>query len=73
MAIHNLKEKLTLKLELDGGMVEGKQKYIGKSFSQIKPDAEDQGLYNTASALSGLQTKDLINVKKIETSSIWSD
>ncbi|MFA5575920.1 MAG: DUF1659 domain-containing protein [Tissierellaceae bacterium] len=73
MAIGNLKEKMTLRLELDGGMVEGKQKILPRSFSQIKADANDEALYSTAVALSGLQTKDLLKVKRIEVTSLWED
>lgn len=73
MAIQTLKEKLTLRLELDGGIVDGKQKVKAKSFTQIKSSAEDEALYNTASILSGLQEKDLIKVKKIETTSIFNE
>lgn len=73
MAIENFKEKMTLRLELDGGIVDGKQKVVPKSFSQIKADADDEALHNTAVALSGLQTRDLLKVKKIEVTSIWED
>lgn len=73
MAIGNLKEKMTLRLELDGGMVEGKHKILPRSFSQIKADANDEALYSTAVALSGLQTKDLLKVKRIEVTSLWED
>ena len=73
MAIKNLKEKTTLKLELDGGIVDGKQKFVSKSFSQIKTDAEDQNLHSTALAISQLQARDLINVKKLEVTSIWDE
>ena len=73
MAIQTLKEKLTLRLELDGGIVDGKQKIKGKSFTQIKPTAEDEALYNTASVLSSLQSKDLLKVKKVETTSIFNE
>ena len=70
MAILANKEKLTLRLELDGGMVEGKQKVNTKSFTQIKTTAEDQALFNTASAIAGLQEKNLLKVKRVEVTSI---
>lgn len=73
MAIENLKERTTLRLEFDGGMVDGKQKLIPKSFSQIKTTASDDELYNTATALANLQNKDLMKVKKIEVSSLWEE
>ncbi len=73
MAIQTIKEKMTLKLEMDGGIVEGKQKVDSKSFSQIKTTAIDEDLYNTATAISGLQEKNLLKVKKIETTDLISE
>lgn len=73
MAIQTLKEKSTLRLELDGGIVNGKQKVNLKSFAQIKTTAEDEALYNTASIISELQERDLLEVKKIETTSIFQE
>ena len=70
MAIQATKEKLTLRLELDGGMVDGKRKVNSKSFTQIKTSAEDQALFNTASVIAALQEKDLLNVKRVEITSI---
>ena len=70
MAIQVNKEKLTLRLELDGGIVDGKQKVKGKSFTQIKTTAADEALLNTASVMASLQEKDLLKVKKVETTSI---
>lgn len=70
MAINTLKEKLVLRLELDGGMVAGRQKITSKSFSAIKTDATDENLYTTAESLAGLQEKDLMKVKKVETTNL---
>jgi len=70
MAIQSIKEKITLKLELDGGIVAGKQKINSKSFTQIKTAAEDTALYTTATAIAGLQDRDLVKVKRIETVSL---
>ena len=66
MAIKTIKEKTNLKLELDGGMVGDKQKVISKSYSKVKTDALDEALYQTAVALQTLQSKDILNVKKVE-------
>lgn len=73
MAIQNLKEKTTLRLEFDGGVVAGKQKISPKSFAQIKTTADDTALYNTATVISGLQEKNLLNVKRIEVTSIFEE
>ncbi len=70
MTIQAKKEKLTLRLELDGGIVEGKQKVNTKSFTQIKTTAEDEALFNTASVIAGLQEKDLLRVKRVEITTI---
>lgn len=66
MATVSVKEKTNLKLELDGGIVDEKQKIIMKSFSKVKTDALDEEVYDTALALQGLQQKDLLGVKKTE-------
>lgn len=70
MAIRNIKEKTNLKLELDGGIVDEKQKFISKTYSKIKTDALDEELYETAVALQTLQSKDLLNVKRVEEMSL---
>lgn len=73
MAIQSIKEKITLRLELDGGVVDGKQKIDSKSFTKIKATAIDENLHGAATAIAGLQDKDLVMVKKIETVSLISD
>lgn len=70
MAMQTSKEKLTLRLELDGGIVDGKQKVKTKSFTQIKTTAEDEALFDTATAIASLQEKDLLRVKRVEITSI---
>lgn len=73
MAIENLKEKTTLRLEFDGGVVDGKQRLVTKAFSQIKTTASDEELFNTATAIASLQNKDLMSIKKVEVSSLWQE
>lgn len=66
MAIKSIVEKVNLKLELDGGIVDEKQKIIAKSYSKIKTDVLDEDLYATALALQTLQSKSTLNVKRVE-------
>lgn len=73
MAIQNLKEKVQLRLELDDGIVNGKQKLKSKSFIQIKTTATDEALYTTAMTIADLQEKDLLKVKRIEETSIFNE
>lgn len=73
MAIVNVKEKVALKLELDAGIVDGKQKIKSKSLSKVKTDALDEDLHGTATALAALQTRNLINVKRVEESKLVNE
>ncbi|MGJ0846895.1 DUF1659 domain-containing protein [Tissierella praeacuta] len=70
MAMENVKEKLALKLELDGGMVNGKQKILSKTFSQIKTTADDGNLHTVAKTIANLQQKSLLKVQKVETTTL---
>lgn len=73
MAIVNVKEKVTLKLDLDGGVVDGKQRIKSKSLSKVKTDALDEDLHATATVLASLQSKDLLNVKRVEESKLMEE
>ncbi|HHV38342.1 MAG TPA: DUF1659 domain-containing protein [Tepidimicrobium sp.] len=66
MAIVGIKESVRLKLELDGGMDGNRQIIKSKTYSRIKPDAEDEDLYEVAASLVGLQTLPLSKVKRLE-------
>ena len=66
MAVNPIKEKTTLKLELDNGIVDGKQLVKSKNDNKVKTTATDEELYNTAVAIAGLQSRDLLKVKRIE-------
>lgn len=70
MAVQVATEKVTLKLELDGGIVDGKQKVNSKSFSKIKNDAQNEDLHGTAVTMASLQERELVSVKKVETSEL---
>lgn len=70
MAIETVKEKLALRLELDGGMVNGKQKIHPKTFAQIKTTADDTNLHSAATAIASLQERSLLKVQRVETTSL---
>ena len=73
MAIVAVKEKTTLKLELDNGIVDGKQKTLSKSFTKIKNNAADEELHGTAVTIANLQSKDLLKVKRVEELSLETE
>ncbi|MCQ4923071.1 hypothetical protein CIW83_11135 [Tissierella sp. P1] len=70
MAIDVLKEKLTLRLEFDDGVVNGKQKVHPKTFAQIKTTADDLNLHAAAKTIASLQNRPLLKVQRIETTSL---
>ena len=70
MAIKTTKEKTNLKLQLDGGIVDERQRVISKSFTKVKAEALDEDLYEVAKALEGLQNNELLNVLRVEETSI---
>lgn len=73
MAIIAVKEKATLKLELDNGIVNGRQRVLSKNFSKVKTDATDEGFHGTAVVIANLQNKDLLKVKRVEETSLVSE
>lgn len=73
MAITGVKEKMSLKLELDGGIVNGKQKVDSKTFGKVKTTAVDDDLYGVATALGDLQSKDVLKIKRIEETALLSE
>ncbi len=58
--------KKSLKLELDGGIVDGKQRVASKLFTNVKTDATDENLHISGQTIAGLQEKGLLKVKKVE-------
>ena len=73
MAIVAIKEKSTLKLELDNGIVDGRQRVLSKNFSKVKNTAADEELHGTAIAIASLQSKDLLKVKRVEELSLENE
>lgn len=72
MAVQNIKDKVVLRLEYNGGEFDGKTKVIRNSYSNIKIDSLDDELYAVATAIAGLQNKELLNVKRNEEMSLKS-
>ena len=70
MAIETLVEKKSLKLALDAGEVDGKQKVSYKTLGNVKIDATDENIHLSGLALTSLQKFPLIQMKKIEESII---
>lgn len=58
-------QNVNLQLRLDGGMVGGKQKVIVKAIPGIALDASDDSILKVANTLAGLQTKDMVDARKV--------
>lgn len=66
MAVIANKDRVTLKLELDGGVVDGRQRTSTKSINNMKLNSSDEAIHGTGLALTSLQSKDVLNIKKVE-------
>ncbi len=64
--ITSIMEKMALRLELDNGVVDGKQKIQSKTLNNVKTTAADENLHGVATVLASLQNKDLLKVKRVE-------
>lgn len=58
-------QNVNLQLRLNGGMVGGKQKVIVKAIPGIALDASDDSILKVANTLAGLQTKDMVDARKV--------
>lgn len=67
MAVNSEKEKVVLRLKFKEDSLNGQEKFSSKSYTGIKNQASDQAIYNTGKILSQLQTKELLNIAKLET------
>lgn len=66
MAISTVRDKVVLKLELDNGVEDGKQKIKSKSFNRVNTDASHEALYDTGTLLASLQSRELLKVKRVD-------
>ena len=62
----NEKQKITLRIGLDAGLVDGVQKYKHKNFAQISLDTTDQALFEAGEALGQLFAEELSYIHKVE-------
>ena len=59
-----------LKLSYDGGLVEGKQKKLYKTYSAVNLEAADEQVKAAGEVLADLQTYPVLEMVKIEESSL---
>ena len=70
MAVIETKNPSSLKVKLDLGMVNGKTKTKLKTFSNLNPNATAQNAYEVASGLMSLQEHNVLDVVKVDNTSL---
>ncbi len=64
------KDSSRLRIQYDGGVIDGKAKVIARTYNQIAVTASDDSLYATANAIAGLQDKPVLAIKRVDESTI---
>lgn len=70
MEIKNRKEKISMKLVLNNGLVDGVEKFKTKTYNKIKTDALDSDIFQAGTVIGNLHSKNVEELLKIEESSL---
>lgn len=70
MAVEAVVKSVKLQIRYLGQVVNGRQTYITKTYSKVKPEASDQDIYDVAGVLAGLQTNAVYSISKAEDSEL---
>lgn len=70
MKINNRKEKISMKLVLNTGLVNGVEKFKTKTYNKIKTDAQDSDIFQAGTILSNLHSQDVEKILKTEESTL---
>ena len=70
MAVTEMQNPSSLRIKLDLGMVDGKTQVRSKTFSSVKHDASAQNVYDVAETLMELQEYQIIEVAKIDNTTL---
>ena len=70
MAIEAMVKSVKLQIKYLGEVQDGKQTYISKTYSKVRPQAADQDIYDVAGIIAGLQTKGVFSIGKAEDSEL---
>lgn len=73
MAVQKTVRKVSLKLGLDNGMDNGKQKIKNKTFNKVRVNVNEDSLYKVGNSLSSLYEKDLVELVKVEESTLKAE
>lgn len=65
MAVESFVKAAKLRIQYLGEEVDGKQRYINKTYSNVNPEAEDEDIYDVSSLIADLQTREVNGIIKI--------
>lgn len=65
--IEQIPLKNVLRLELDAGVVDGKQRIIARNFTAKTLDMTDEEIYTAGTSIGQLQKRDLLTVNRVDT------
>lgn len=63
-------EDSDLKIIYDGGLVNGKVKLVGRTYTNVNPECTSENLNMTAQKIIELQNKDVIKVLRVDKTQI---
>lgn len=70
MSVVEMQNPSTLKIKLNLGLVDGKEKTRSKSYSYLKYDVNIQDVYDVAQSLMSLQKHDVTDIIKIDNTTL---
>ena len=70
MSVVEIKNPTSLKIRFDLGMEDGKSKTKNKTFSNIRTTATSQDLFDVANSIANLQTYDVLEIIKQDSTSL---
>ncbi|SHI38357.1 DUF1659 domain-containing protein [Lutispora thermophila] len=70
MAVQAEVKSVKLQIKYLGEVVNGRQTYITKTYNRVKPNAQNQDIYDVGKIIAGLQTNPLYGISKSEDSGL---
>lgn len=71
--MESIKEKTSLRVSLLDSVVDGKEKFKTKTFSNINLEATDSNIYTGATSLYSLQDKEVRAIKRVDVFDLSQD
>ena len=70
MSVVEIKNPTSLKIKFDLGMEDGKSKTKSKTFSNVRTTATSQDLFDVANSIANLQSYDVLEILKQDSTSL---